>query len=72
LDIDTVRWFAAQNSYKGGIRPQLRALAKTLRDNQGSLDDLTTDLDALAEMLVAAALAGDARAIQEIARVFDE
>ena len=38
-----------------------------------SLDELSTeDYDAMAESLVDAALDGDFRAIQEIARVFDE
>ncbi len=64
---------SAQNAFKGGIRPQLRNIAKVLRSQQQSLDELSTeDYDSMAETLVAAALDGDSWAIQEIAKAMDE
>lgn len=63
---------ASQNAFKGGIRPQLRKMARILRNQKQSLEDLSTeDYDSMAETLVAAALDGDSWAIQEIARVID-
>ena len=44
-----------------------------LRKQQQSLDELSTeDYDSMADRLVDAALDGDFRAIQEIARAIDE
>ena len=64
---------ASQNAYKGGMRPQLRRIAKALRRNQEALDELSTeDYDAMADIVVEAALDGDPWAIQEIARAIDE
>ena len=64
---------ASQNAYKGGMRPQLRRIAKALNKNQEALDELSTeDYDAMADALVAAALDGDFRAIQKIAEAIDE
>ncbi len=64
---------ASQNAYKGGIRPQLRRLAKALNRNQEVLDELSAkEYDAMADKVVAAALNGNPRAIQEIARALDE
>ena len=66
-------WIAAQNSYKGAERIVLRRLAKALKRNQEVLDELSTeDLDAMAEIVVAAALDGEPWAIQEIAGAIDE
>ena len=46
---------------------------RLLRKQQQSLDELSADFyDSVADRLVDAALDGDLRAIQEIARVFDE
>ncbi len=64
---------ASQNAYKGGIRPLLRKIAKVLRKQQQSLDELLTeDFDSMAETVVAAALDGNSWAIQEIGRMIDE
>ena len=64
---------SSQNAFKGGIRPLLRLLARLLRSQRQSLDELSTeDYDSMADSLVDAALDGDFPAIQEIARVFDE
>ena len=63
----------AQNSYKGGVRPLIRQLARLLREQQRSLDELSTeDYDSMAETVVAAALDGNSWAVQEIARAIDE
>ena len=63
----------AQNAFKGGIRPQLRMIAKVLRNQRYSLDELLTeDFDSMAETVVAAALDGNSWAIQEIAWAIDE
>ena len=51
----------------------LRSLARLLRSQQESLDELSTEAyDAMADTGVAAALDGDLWAIQEIARAIDE
>ncbi len=64
---------ASQNAYKGGIRPQLRRLAKALNRNQEVLDELSAkEYDAMADKVVGAALNGNSWAIQEIARALDE
>lgn len=45
---------AAQNAYKGGIRPMLRRLAKALNRSQKTQDELSTeDYDSMAETVVA-------------------
>ena len=63
----------AQNSFKGGTRPQQRRIGAALRKNQQSLDELSIeDYDSMAETVVAAALDGHQWAIQEIARVIDD
>ena len=63
----------AQNSYKGGVRPLLRKIAKVLHSNQQALDELSAEeYDSMAETVVAAALDGNSWAIQEIARAIDE
>ena len=63
----------AQNAFKGGLRPQLRELAKILRKQRHSLDELSTEeYDSMAETVVAAALDGHLWAFREIARVLDE
>ena len=62
----------AQNSFRGGVRPLIRQLGRLLREQQRSLDELSTeDYDSMAETVVAAALDGHHLAIQEIARVID-
>ena len=64
---------ASRNAYKGGIRPLIRQLARLLREQQRSLDELSTeDYDSMAETVVAAALDGNLWAVQEIARAIDE
>ena len=64
---------AAQNAFRGGIRPQLRMIAKALRDQNQLLDELSAEFyDSMAETVVVAALDGDLRAIQEIARVIGD
>ena len=64
---------ASKNAFKGGVRPQLRRLAKALHGSQQMLDELITeDCDAIADKVVAAALDGEPWAIQEIARAIDE
>lgn len=64
---------AAQNAFKGGIRPQLRLIAKALRKQRKSQHELSKMVyDAMAETVVAAALDGNSLAIQEIARAIDE
>ncbi len=59
---------ASQNAFKGGIRPELRAIAKALRNQQNSLDELTTDSDMMIEEVVDA----DPWAMQELAETVDE
>jgi len=64
---------AAQNAFKGGIRPQLRLIAKALRRQRKSQHELSKMVyDAMAETVVAAALDGNSWAIQEIARAIDD
>ena len=64
---------SSQNTFKGGLRPLFRIIDRTLRKQQQSLDELSAEFyDSLAERLVDAALDGDFRAIQEIARTIDE
>ena len=64
---------AAQNAFRGGIRPQLRLIAKALRRQRKSQHELSKAVyDAMAETVVAAALDGNSWAIQEIARAIDE
>ncbi len=64
---------AAQNAFKGGIRPQLRKIARTLRRQRKLQHELSEMVyDAMADTLVAAALDGNSWAIQEIARAIDE
>ncbi len=64
---------AAQNAFKGGIRPQLRLIARVLRRQRKSQHELSKAVyDAMADTLVAAALDGNSWAIQEIARAIDE
>ena len=64
---------AAQNAFKGGIRPQLRLIARVLRKQRKSQLELSEAVyDAMAETVVAAALDGHFGAIQEIARAIDE
>ena len=64
---------ASQNAFKCGIRPQLRMIARVLRDQNQLLDELSAEFyDSMAERLVDAAFDGDLRAIQEIARAIDE
>ena len=64
---------ASQNAFKGGIRPQLRALAQVLRKQRQSVDELSAEFyDSVSDRLVDAALDGDFRAVQEIARAIDE
>ncbi len=64
---------ASQNAFKGGIRPQLRMIAKVLHEQQQLLNELSTeDYDSMAETVVAAAYEGHPWAIQEIARAIDE
>ena len=64
---------AAQNAFKGGIRPLLRRIAKALNRSQQTQDDLSTeDYDSMADKVVAAALDGESWAIQELARALDE
>ncbi len=64
---------AAQNAFKGGIRSQLRLIAKALRKQRISQHELSKAVyDAMADTLVAAALDGNSWAIQEIARAIDE
>ena len=51
----------------------LRRLARALNRNQQVLDELSTeDYDSMADKVVAAAMDGDFRAIQVIARAIDE
>ena len=64
---------SSQNAFKSGSRPLFRMIDRVLRKQQQSLDELLVeDYDALADKVVAAALDGDFRAIQEIARAVDE
>ncbi len=64
---------SSQNAFKGGIRPLLRMIDRTLRKQQQSLDELSAEFhNSVADRLVDAALDGDFRAIQEIARAVDE
>ena len=63
---------ASQNAFKGGIRPQLRRLARVLRNQQQSLDDLSMeDYDVMADTVVAAALEGHGWAITEMGNGLD-
>ncbi len=51
---------ASQNAFKGGIRPQLRMIARVLRDQQQLLNELSAEFyDSMAERLVDAAFDGD-------------
>ena len=64
---------ASQNANKGYDWLGIRRIAAALHKNKKSLDELSAeDYDALADKVVAAALDGDFRAIQEIARAIDE
>ncbi len=64
---------ASQNAFKGGIRPQLRMIARVLRQQRKSQRELSkTVYDSMAETVVAAAHDGNPWAVQEIGRVFDE
>ena len=64
---------ASQNAFKGGIRPQLRKIARALRKQRISQHELSkTVYDTMADTLVAAALSGNIWAAQEIARAIDE
>ena len=59
--------------FKGGLRPLFRMIDRLLCKQKQSVDELSAeDLDAMADKVVAAALDGDFRAIQEIARAIDE
>ena len=61
---------ASQNAFKGGFRPQLRKLAKALRNQQLLLDELSIDeLSAMADLLADAAFHGNSWAIQQLASV---
>ena len=64
---------AAQNANKGYDWFGIRRVAKALHGNQKSLNELSAEIyDSMADSLIDAALDGDFRAIQEIARAFDE
>ena len=64
---------ASQNANKGHDWIGIRRIAAALHKNKKSMDELLVeDYDAMADKVVAAALDGDFRAIQEIARAIDE
>ena len=64
---------SSQNAFKGGLRPLFRMIDRLLYKQKQSVDEfLTDDCDSMADRLVDAALDGDFRAIQEIARAIDE
>jgi len=63
----------SQNAFKSGSRPLFRMIDRLLRKQQQSLGELSADFyDSAADRLVNAAMDGDFRAIQEIARAIDE
>ena len=64
---------SSKNAFKGGLRPLFRMIARVLRKQQQSLDELSADFyNSMADSLVDAALDGAFRAIQEIAEAIDE
>ncbi len=64
---------SSKNAFKGGIRPLLRMIDRTLRKQQQSLDELSAEIyDSMADRLVDAALDGDFRAIEKIADAIDD
>ena len=64
---------SSQNAFKSGSRPLFRKIDRLLRKQEQSLDELLAeDYDSLADRLVDAAMDGDLRAIQRIARAIDE
>ena len=64
---------ASQNAYKGGVRPLIRQLGRLLHEHEDALEELSTkNYDSMADRLIDAALNGDFRAVQEIARAIDE
>ena len=64
---------SSQNAFKGGLRPLFRMIDRLLDKQKQSLDEISAEFyDSPADRLVDAALDGDFRAIQKIAKAIDE
>lgn len=64
---------SSRNAFKSGSRPLFRMIDRLLRKQKQSLDELSAEYyGSTADRLVDAAMDGDFRAIQEMARAIDE